>query len=117
MLGIPTLSPVENQALEEFKDRVLRVLSGRIELIQLFGSKARGDYEDGSDLDVLLVLREASDDDDDVVSDLAFDVLLEHSVFISPLVLSEEKHKELARHPFSVVRDIEKDGVIVWQSN
>ncbi|MFQ6059129.1 MAG: nucleotidyltransferase domain-containing protein [Anaerolineae bacterium] len=117
MLRISTLSSAENRALEEFKERVLRALSGRIELIQLFGSKARGDYKDGSDLDVLVVLREAEDADDDVVSDLAFDVLLEHAVFISPLVLSEKKYKDLTRYPFSIVHDIEKDGVVLWPSN
>jgi len=46
------------EILKEFREKIRSIIKGKfIELI-LFGSYARGDYEFGSDIDVLVVVKE-----------------------------------------------------------
>ena len=49
----------EQAALHEFIARLLQGGGGRVVGVWLFGSKARGDFEPDSDLDLLIVLEEA----------------------------------------------------------
>jgi hypothetical protein len=48
---------------------------------------------------------------------MAFDLLLEHEVLIAPLILDDQAYRELARHPFSVIRHVNQDKVILWKKN
>lgn len=51
------LSPAEREAIDIFRDAILREFPGRIERIVLYGSKARGDWNQDSDVDLLLLLK------------------------------------------------------------
>lgn len=54
----------------------------------LFGSRARGEGRDDSDLDVLVELAGLGREDRGAALDLAADVGLEHGVVLSALVIS-----------------------------
>jgi hypothetical protein len=46
-----------------------------------------------------------------MVYDLAFDVGLEHSVNLAPLVLEEQQFQELKRRERLLALDIEREGI------
>lgn len=49
-----TLSPSELHLLEDFRQRLLTAVPGEVAAIRVFGSRARGDSNEHSDLDVAL---------------------------------------------------------------
>jgi predicted nucleotidyltransferase len=80
------LSPQEQLTLRELRERVGQQFGPRLVELRLFGSRARGEGRDDSDLDVLICLRELSREDRRIVQDLAFDLELEQGLVISPLL-------------------------------
>ncbi len=105
------LSAAERQALTEYVSRLRSELEREIVEIRLFGSKARGDFSPESDIDVLVIIAEASAELKNRIVDLAFDVNLEYNVFISPVIYS----REVREHPLWRVthfgRATEQEGI------
>jgi predicted nucleotidyltransferase len=51
------LTSKEKLALKEFKEKILKKMKGEVLDIKLFGSKARGNFKEDSDIDVLVLLK------------------------------------------------------------
>ena len=97
----------------------LRHLRDRYEVEQaiLFGSRARGDHQPDSDLDLAVVLKGARRDFLDTKLDMAgiaFDVLLETGVLVQALPLWEAdlQHPEHFANP-ALIRAIAAEGIRV----
>jgi len=107
------LSTKEKLALAQFKAGLKQTLSGRLVELKLFGSKARGDDQPDSDMDVLVIV--ASDDWHirDTVYDVATDMLLQMDVCISPKVISKKKFDQLCREGTSFVHNVSRDAITV----
>ena len=54
------LTTTEQKALQEFKDKVTKKFGSNLVSLKLFGSKARGDFHEESDLDVLVIIKNLS---------------------------------------------------------
>jgi predicted nucleotidyltransferase len=81
------LSPRDRAAIEEAR----RLLESRfpVEQVILFGSKARGDDDEESNIDLLvLTARALSRGERHALSDALFPVGLRHDVVFSPLIVS-----------------------------
>jgi predicted nucleotidyltransferase len=89
------LSEKDAGALREFVAAVRRALGPNLIELRLFGSKARGDDDPESDIDVLVVLKTASQADEDKVLDRAFRTSLGHDVVICPLLIEQS----IVEHP------------------
>ncbi len=86
-----------------FKEQLVELL--------LFGSKARGDAQAGSDIDVLVVL---ANPDAQALSDaraLGFDILLTHQVFLSIRAMSYQQWQDLEAMNSLFYRNLMKDGI------
>lgn len=77
-------------ALREFVARVRATLAAHLVDLRLFGSVARGDDTRDSDIDVFVVVQpdEQRVALEDRIIDIAFDVNLQHNVYISPHVVT-----------------------------
>jgi predicted nucleotidyltransferase len=100
--------------------RFIESLSGRYDTAGaiVFGSRARGDHEPDSDADVAILLRGEHSrflPTKLAMADLAFDVLLETGINISPLPiwLDEWEHPETYPNP-DLLRNIAEQGVRLW---
>lgn len=84
--------------------------AGLIEL-RLFGSFARGEAGEDSDVDVAVVLERADWETRRAVLDLAADIGLAHDLALSPTVFDRETFERWRREDRPLVRDIEREGV------
>jgi len=113
-MGIKTKTEIPEKyhtAVDEFVRRVVEKHGGKIESIILFGSVARGEAREDSDIDVLIVTKKEDFRLRRALAGLAFDILLETKESISVKVLSKddfEKHKN-----FSFLRNVILEGVQV----
>jgi len=107
------LSIEEKSALLHFKAGLKQALGAQLIELKLFGSKARGDDQPNSDMDVLVIV--ATDDWHirDEVYDVATDILLEMDVCISPKVISNSRFVQLCKEGTSFIHNISKDAITV----
>ena len=112
-LGIRIPKKYRN-AVAGFVERVLGKYGGKVESIILFGSVARGEAREDSDVDILVVLKEGNIADMRDIYGMAFDVLVEHSLDISLKVysLSEVLKRVEIGAPF--IEEVLKDGVSLY---
>lgn len=83
-----------------------------VERVVLFGSKARGDDDAESDLDLLvLTSRPLTDAEAAQVTDALFDVQLELEVVISTLVVPTEEWQHGLYQVLPIRHEIEREGV------
>jgi uncharacterized protein len=106
-----SLTIVEENTLHHFVSTLSAHFADNYLSSYLFGSKARGDYEADSDLDVAVILKRADYRTKCDVIDLAYEELLNSNVEISPLVFSQNDYERQRREGFPIIREIERDMV------
>lgn len=96
--------------MKEFKAGLVRIYGGRLKGVYLYGSYARGDYRQGSDVDVMILLKDYKDYFEELrrSTELASDLSLKYEVTVSRLIIKEIQWHESV---MPVVRNIHKDGV------
>ena len=104
----------QGKALTKFRDRVVEKLGDRINAIIVYGSVARGEAGEESDIDVLIVGR-----DKEIrsrVSEISYEVDYENSfeTFIAPVYYTKEEieHRIKVGSPF--IYEVWKDGVVLY---
>lgn len=107
----PWLSPTESAALTRFADQVRARYRDRVKRTVLFGSRARGEGHEESDLDVAVILTGADQPDRRALIDLSTDIFLETDIRISPLVLSQDEFDTLLRLRRGVALAIRDEGI------
>jgi predicted nucleotidyltransferase len=99
----------EKEALQKLK----KELSLRYNLywLKLIGSKARGDSDKESDIDVVIVLDNVNWDIEKQVYELCFHVGLEYDVLISPIIYSVQETNDTLIKTTPFFMSVEKEGV------
>jgi predicted nucleotidyltransferase len=109
------LTGQEKAALSEFVARLREKYADEVMLVVLFGSKVRGDFDEESDLDVLVVV-----EGDDrwpywrEITDLTSDLLLDYEVNMSALIFDEEHYRWLMEHRTPIYNNTTREGVSIW---
>ncbi len=101
------------RVLTEFHDRLSSRFGADLVDVRLFGSLARGEATEESDVDVFVLLRTAGWTERRTVLDIAGDLFAEHDLLISPTVFDVARYEEWLRQERALVMDIERDGVQV----
>ena len=103
------ISERRREAVEEFVRRALSRYGDRIESIILFGSVARGEAKEDSDIDILVVTKKEDFRLRRMLIEIAFDILLDTGENISVKALSKD---EFERHKnFSFLRSVISEGI------
>ncbi len=108
------LSSADRGALDAYIASLYAQYGDRLQRVVLFGSKARGDADTESDLDVLIVLDDGVWRLRDAVALLAFEPMMEHGVVLSPLVVDTTGYAWWRRHDAPIYRSITAEGVELW---
>lgn len=109
------LTENERGALQALVERLQQRYGDNLLRVALFGSKARGDFDDESDLDVLVVVRER-----DYwscwreIADLSTRLLLETGVNVSAVVRDAERYQWWMVHHAPIYNAIQRDGIELW---
>lgn len=104
------LTAQEEKAIVAFKERVLKLFGDQIVGFRLFGSRARGEGNEESDIDVLVLLKEAPASVRGQVFEISADIFLEFEIDISPLVMSEHHYEDMKRRERLLPMEIEREG-------
>ena len=110
---------VEN-AIQEFVNKVNELLGNRVKRIILYGSYARGDFNEKSDIDIM-ILTDLTDNEiveyRDNISNIAYDIEWNNNfdIYLSPLLKNLDKFNYwLEALPFYM--NVQKEGVILSES-
>jgi predicted nucleotidyltransferase len=112
----PHLTTRERQAVRAFIRRLHERFPGRILHAALFGSKARGDSQPWSDIDILLVVEEEDWPLRQEISTLAARVSLEYDVLIGPRVIGQERWERMKQQRFGLYETIAAEGIPLMTS-
>ena len=79
--------------LKELKQGLIRLYGERLKGVYLYGSYARGDYEEGSDVDVMVVLDGYNNYWAELkrTSELVGNVSLDYEITVSRIIMTEEQ--------------------------
>ena len=99
--------------IQDFAKSVRKMLGNSLDSVIVYGSYARGDYSELSDIDVMLLvslgeveIKKISDQ----ISDLAFDFMMKYGVDISPVITNID-HLNYWVDNLSYYRNIRDEGV------
>ncbi len=100
----------KQKALQEFLKSAKQNHGAKIEKILLFGSYAREEATEESDIDVLIV----GDITLDELIDISFPLLLKYGVYISPHVMTSEHLSHLDREGYGFIKNVKKEGRVIY---
>jgi predicted nucleotidyltransferase len=111
------LAANERTALKALVERLYQRYGDALLRIVLFGSKARGDFDEESDLDLLIVVRMSNGryrQHWHEIVDLVWEVEFEYGIVTSLIIKDEPTYATMLRHGLLLHREIEQDGIILW---
>jgi len=95
----------------EFLKRILEQYRERIDGVILFGSVARGEAKEDSDIDILVV----GDITLDELVNISYPLLLEHGELISAKNMDKDHFNFLVTNGYSFIRNVLKEGIILYE--
>ncbi len=101
--------------IEEFRQRLPVEVLGHIRQMILYGSRARGDASEDSDLDLVALVDEISPELEQTLDDIAYKVMWDHDFkpIISLKVFNESRFNRSAAKGFSFYRNVRREGIPV----
>lgn len=112
MVKIKGITKRESKAIAEYEGLLFKRFPNRISKLVLFGSKARGDSNPNSDLDLLIVLIKNGKQTTREIITLTHQPIAKYMVDISPVVVEEKFFKSWS----PLLEHIKKDGITIWTS-
>jgi len=111
---IKYLNKKEREVIKEITSQLTANMKDNLVILELFGSKIRGDFEKDSDIDMLVVLKKEICQSREKIFDILFEIDPYYELKISPVIYSELEYirNEELRSPF--IENIKKEGVVLW---
>ena len=99
----------------QFSQDVKRILGDKLTKIIVYGSYARGDYRENSDVDIMILTKLSEEEIRAIkndIYDLAFEVEMSTGSELSPIIKNEEQYEYwVDTLPF--YRNVRDEGVVV----
>ena len=107
------LNKIEKKAAEEFKQLLENKLKEGFLAIKLFGSKARGDFHQDSDIDLIVVLQKADEKNKDKVFEAVMEILEKYEIYLSVHIYSEKEYNYLNSIPTVFMQLVQRDSITI----
>ena len=101
----------EIEIIQDFKRRVQDALGDRLDRIIFFGSRSRGDAEEDSDFDFLVLVKNSTDESKPLVRTIAQELSLRCDTVITALVVALEDFRE--DRYFYLYENIQNEGRVI----
>jgi len=101
-----------SEILTELRQRLEAIYGERLVRLVLFGSQARGDAEDGSDIDVMVVLRGTVSPCTEIertIEDVA-QICLDHEAVVACVFMSEDR---FASEISPLLLNVRREGIAI----
>jgi predicted nucleotidyltransferase len=115
--------PFQNQKLAEITDEVVRrvkeALGDKLYRIILFGSYARGDYDEESDVDIMVLENEENEErleaDRTAVWNIGWDVGGDYDIMVT-VFLKDRQHFYEWMDAMAFYRNVEEEGIVLFEA-
>jgi predicted nucleotidyltransferase len=106
-----SLTSNEKKAIGELKAQLM----SRLDVLdaKLFGSKARGDATEGSDVDIMIEIAEATPETQTEIFDLVFRINLENDTFISVVTFDRAELEEGPMSESPLYKRVQQEGISI----
>jgi predicted nucleotidyltransferase len=111
MVASGSLSKQEIDAVQSYIKALQQCVGGKLVDAFVFGSKARGEAQPDSDVDVMVILDHPTIDDLSEARGLAFDIWLAYQVFLSIRAMSYQQWQALAALQSLFYRNALQDAI------
>lgn len=110
------MTEITQALLDRYIEKIEKIYGSHLKKIILYGSYARGDFREDSDIDIMILL-----DISDVelktysteLSYMTFDFNLDNGVDIKPIAKSEQHFKKwMINYPF--YNNINREGIVLY---
>lgn len=105
---------VYKQVVKELRDRLVKELGDRIDSLILYGSAARGEAGEESDIDILVITRDNDRKVYDRISGIRTDVDLKNGTLTSLVVFSRAEVEKYLKLGSPFIEDVIEEGVILY---
>jgi len=110
-----SVNDTDKSILEKFRSLLVERI--RVHKIILFGSRARGDAQVDSDMDLLVILQDPPTEEiEDYILDCAWEAGIDHSVILVPVVYSREEWEEGPDQSSLLALAVQREGISVYES-
>ncbi|MFQ5685540.1 MAG: nucleotidyltransferase domain-containing protein [Candidatus Scalindua sp.] len=98
-----------------FKDRLPSDVKEHLKRIIVFGSRAKGEAKEESDIDVIVLVDKKTSDIERKLEDVAYQVMWDNDFkpIISLKVFAESRFNSAIKRGFSFYENVQKEGVSV----
>jgi uncharacterized protein len=103
-----------DKAIDDYMKFLKKCYGTKILKAILFGSIARGEYNNESDADILLVVSDSNTRIKDEISMSAYEIMLKNNVVLSPIVMDSSTFNWYRKNRDPFYRNIRKDGIDLW---
>ena len=105
----------DKKILEEFKRNLPLEAKKHLKKLIAYGSRARGDFREDSDLDAVALVDEKSPALDNTFDDVVYDVMLNHDFkpIISLRVFSESNFHDMLKRGYSFYQNVDQEGIAI----
>lgn len=114
---MPNIPENINKIIDEFVKGANEILGNHVKKIILYGSYARGDYNEGSDIDIMILtdlVDEKIEEYETKIWDFAYDLECDNNftIHLSPSIRNIDKYNtRISFMPF--YKNVQKDGVVL----
>ncbi len=104
--------------LKQYVNEIREIYGSHLKQVILYGSYARGDFKEDSDVDIMILL-DISDIETkayfDHLVDTTFDFNMEHGLDIKPIAKSEAHFRKwMIHYPFYA--NVKQEGVVLYEA-
>ena len=106
-----------NRKLSEFRNKTKSIMGDSLKQMILYGSYARGDYNEKSDIDIMFIVtldENKIHETFNEVCDIAFEYEMKYGIVISPII-KNDKHFEKWMEVLPFYQNVVKEGVCVYE--
>lgn len=105
------LPPALRLALTAYAERLRPIFGERLLELRLFGSFARGEAHEDSDVDVLVVVEGLTDLEIGVVAGEAAPIIQQSGLALAPLPMSSARLATLRQQRVGLATSLDRDGI------
>lgn len=103
----------EKKAVGKLVSGLKKMFGDKIEEIRIYGSKARGDYEEFSDIDIFILTTGDEKEINSYLDETVYKIDLTYDVVISTITYEKKEfmRPEIRNTPF--IRNVLKEGIVL----